>query len=308
MRPIAKDQSFVRFPLDELLGKPAHVRLLRVLCDEFAGPLSVPEAAERTGLTPAGARRALARLARTGFVLRIGDGRSHHFGVRRGDPIIESLTALFDAEHARFDRLIVAMRETLDRFREIEAAWIDEIPQDVGEPIDVSLLTSAASLTGLASQVRRRVAALEEEFDVTIEIHPYTHADLPPVDWQAATLLTGLPPTEGQPRSQTVSTHADREERALRLSGAIATLLDRDSSLVSRAVRHIDTTLREDVGAASHDLQEWKDILTSYSRERLTRFLVSDAPRALRLRQSSPFFAVLTADQRDTVLAALDER
>jgi hypothetical protein len=200
------------------------------------------------------------------------------------------------------------MRETLERFREIEAAWIDEIPEDVGEPIDVNLLTSAASLTGLASEVRRRVVVLEEEFDVTIEIHPYTHADLPPMDWQAATLLAGLPPTEEQLGSQTVSTHADREERALRLSRAIATLLDRDSSLVSRAVRHIDTTLREDVGAASHDLREWKDILTSYSRERLTRFLVSDAPRAVRLRQSSPFFAVLTADQRDTVLAALDER
>jgi DNA-binding Lrp family transcriptional regulator len=307
MRPIAEGRSFIQFPLNELLGKPAHVRLLRVLCDELAGPLSVPEAAERTGLTAAGARRALDRLVKTGFVLRIGDGRSHHVGVRADDPIIGTLRALFDTERARFDRLIVAMRETLQRFREIEAAWIDELPEDVGEPLNVHLLTSAASLTGLASEVRRRVATLEEELDVTIEIHPHTQADLPLVDWQAAILLAGLPPTEERPRSRTAPTHADREERALRLSRAIASLLDRDASLISRAVRHIDRTVHEDVGAASHDLQEWKDILTSYSRERLKSFLVSDSPRAARLRQSSPFFAVLTPDERDSVLATLDE-
>jgi hypothetical protein len=307
MRPIAKDQSFVRFPLDEVLGKPAHVRLLRVLCDDLAGPLSVPEAAERSGLTAAGARRALARLAKTGFVLRIGDGRSHHFGVRPGDPIIESLTALFDTERGRFDRIMVVMRETFDRFREIEAAWIDQLPEVVGEPLDVNLLTGAASLAGLASEVRRRVVSIEEAFDVTIEIHPFTHADLPPVDWQEVTLIAGVPPAEQRLGSPGASTHADREDRALKLSRAIATLLERDSSLLSRAVRHIDGTLREDVGAASHDLQEWKGILTSYSRERLKSFLVSDAPRAVRLRQSSPFLAVLTADERDRVLAALDE-
>jgi hypothetical protein len=45
------------------------------------------------------------------------------------------------------------------------------------------------------------------------------------------------------------TSNVDREERALRLSRAIAALLERDASLVSRAVRHIDGTLREDGGA-----------------------------------------------------------
>jgi len=36
----------------------------------------------------------------------------------------------------------------------------------------------------------------------------------------------------------------------------------------------------------------------SYSLHRLLRFMVSDAPRAVRLRQSCPFFAVLRDKER----------
>ena len=61
-------------------------------------------------------------------------------------------------------------------------------------------------------------------------------------------------------------------------------------------------------GPASHDLREWHTILSKYSRHRLRDFLVSDTPRAQRLRQSSPFFAVLSADERDEVLALLENR
>ena len=76
MRPIATNQNLLKFPLNELLSKEANVRLLRVLADDVVGPIGVPEAAEKAGLTEAGARRALRRLERTGFVQSHGGRRT----------------------------------------------------------------------------------------------------------------------------------------------------------------------------------------------------------------------------------------
>ena len=307
MRPIASEQSFVRFPLNELLGTAANVRLLRTLCDEVAGPLSATDAAERAGLTEAGARRALSRLVRTGFVVRIGEGRSLHFGLRDRDPVLQALSALFGIERTRFDALLAAIRATFEPLSEVRVAWISDLPQRVGEPLHLYLFTDAVSLPTLSTSIRQRIVAVEKEFDLTIEVHVLTPAEAPAVDWRRATLVAGLPPVERSDVPSRPSTHADRDRRALRLSEAIAALMDKDSSLTPRAVRHLERILLEEHGAASHDLREWLDILTSYSPERLKQFVVADTPRANRLRQSSPLFAVLTPDERDRVLQSLEE-
>jgi Fic family protein len=79
MRPIASDQNSLRNPLNELLGAESHVRLLRVLANEVDGPLTAPNAAELAGLTIPGAHKALKRLLKSGFVVRVGGGRTHQF-------------------------------------------------------------------------------------------------------------------------------------------------------------------------------------------------------------------------------------
>ncbi len=87
---------------------------------------------------------------------------------------------------------------------------------------------------------------------------------------------------------------------------AIAGLLDKNPSLIRRALRHIDRVLKDDPGSAAHDLEEWKAILGTYSLERTRDFLVAQSSRAERLRQSSPFFAVLTPPERDRVLELME--
>ena len=308
MRPIANEQSFLRYPLNELLGKPAHVRILRVLSDDLTVPVSAPEAAERTGLTEAGARRALLRLTKTGFVLRVGTGRSQRFGLRQTDPVVDSLCRLFDAERDRFQGLMIALRDVLDGLAEVRVAWLEALPGAVGAPLYISVLTDAGSLPGLAAEVRRRILPLEQTFDTTIELQVFTNADAPPVDWPNATLVAGVPPVEEGRGPRRQPSHSDREERASRLSRAVAELLEHDASLITRASRHVERILADEPGAASHDLQEWKDILSSYSVERLKSFLVATTPRANRLRQSSPFFAALTPEERDRVVATLESR
>jgi Fic family protein len=79
MRPIVSDQNFLRNPLNELLGTEAQVRLLRVLANEVDGPLTAPNAAELAGLTIPGTHKALKRLLRSGFVVRVGGGRKHQY-------------------------------------------------------------------------------------------------------------------------------------------------------------------------------------------------------------------------------------
>ena len=118
-----------------------------------------------------------------------------------------------------------------------------------------------------------------------------------------AGIMEGSP---DRPSSEQVL-HSHREQRALRLSRGIAALLRSDPSLIKRAIRHIDRLLEDDQGAAGQDLLEWRQILQTYSVERLRDFITSQSSRAARLRQSSPFFAVLTAEERDALLHHIED-
>jgi len=308
MRPISGEQDIVRYPLNDLLGTHANVRLLRVLTEDVEGPISVGEAAEQAGLTEAGARRALRRLAETGFVVRVGGGRHQQFGLRDSDPIAQQLRTLFRTETDRYQSLLARLREALGRLPEIQIAWVDSPPARFGQAFHVGVLSDSRSLTYLQEEIRRRITPVEEEFDLTIEVHSFSRADAPEVDWDTTELLAGYvdaPPIGPSHRAQG---HADRERRAFGLSRAIAAILEKNPSLTKRATRHIEGLLETDQGSASHDLREWHTILSRYSRHRLRDFLVSETPRAQRLRQSSPFFAVLSADERDEVLALLEDQ
>jgi hypothetical protein len=305
MRPIATEQNPLQFPLGTLLGTKAHVRLLRILSDEVVGPIGAADAAERAGLTEAGARRALGRLAKTGFVQRVGGGRSQHFALRENDPLSQRLIDLFRCERERYQSLISTLRELLGTLMEVRLAWIDAPPPRLGDPLHLGVVGASRQLTWLGTEIRQRIGNVEAEFDQTIEVHAFSRADAPDLDWRHVTLLAGSPGGEA-PRKHGKTTHSEREQRSLRLSEAIARLLARDPSLVKRAADHIDLLLSQDQGAASHDLAEWRTILERYPKERLVDFLVSSTSRAQRLRQSSPFFAVLSPEERDRILEHIE--
>jgi hypothetical protein len=63
--------------------------------------------------------------------------------------------------------------------------------------------------------------------------------------------------------------------------------------------------LRKDHGTATKDIEEWRDILESYSIRRLSQFLTTTSERANRLRQSNPLFAILNSDERSRLLNGL---
>ncbi|MDO9108663.1 MAG: hypothetical protein Q7U89_06690, partial [Coriobacteriia bacterium] len=96
--------------------------------------------------------------------------------------------------------------------------------------------------------------------------------------------------------------HGAAMQRELLMSKQIADMVRSDPTLVERARRHVIRLLNEEQGMARSDTLEWRQLLESYSPERVADLLGSESSRAERLRQSSPFFAVLTSSERDAIL------
>lgn len=194
-----------------------------------------------------------------------------------------------------------ALREVLEDAEDPpRSAWIRSFPGDLGDPLEVGVLHDSRRLTGFLRAVRSAVAGVESRFDITIELHGYTRADLPELADDDYTLLAGAPPVAaaGRERSGESASHEERDRQSLARSRRLADLIDQDPSLVERARRFVEDALEEGQGTADADLREWLGILQSYPITRLLRFLTSPSARAARLRQSSPFYPVLTDRER----------
>ena len=301
MRPIATEQNPLRNPLNHLLATEAQVRLLRVLC-AANGPLSVAAAADRAELTRAGARKALQRVLNTGFVVRVGVGRDQQFELRSEDPLTQAIEDLFKAEQSRYEELLRSLRRAFEESSSPpRSAWISELPRELGEPLEISVLHDARRLRAFSQEMRELISAVEAEFDLTIELVGYTRADLPALEGEDLTLVAGLSPVPipgKEPPTESLS-HQDLDRSSLDRAQGLAELVDRDPSLIERARRYLDRELEEGHGAADADLREWRQILEDYPITRLLRFLTSSSARANRLRQSSPFYPVLISSERE---------
>jgi predicted transcriptional regulator len=301
MRPIVLKQNFLRYPLNELFGTRAHVRLLRVMANEVAGPLAVSDAAKRAGLTVPGAQKALDKLLRAGFISRVGGGRKHQYQIKFSDRLMQVALTLFQAEKDQYEQLISTIKIEIKNLKPHPyATWIKELPKGVGEPLTLGLLHETRHLTNCVQHLRARLNLVENDFDLTIELEGYTKADILDHAFDDVTVLYGvLPSTKSSiPQHASPLTHREKNRRLEVISRKLAKAIEQDSSLLLRAKAHIDRLLKEDPGTATRDLTEWRDILDSYSLQRLSRFFTSYSERANRLRQSNPFFAILNADER----------
>jgi predicted transcriptional regulator len=305
MRPIVSGQNPLRYPLNELLGTQAHVRLLRVMINEVDGPLTASDAAKRAGLTLPGAQKALGKLCRSGFISRVGGGRKHQYEIRSSDRLMQVVTDLFQAEKDRYGQLVTSIiKEIKNLIPHPRAAWIRSFPDQLDTPLTIGLLHDTRHLTNCVRKLRTQLNQVESVFDLTIEIEGYTQADIIDLSFKGITLLYGvLPQPDSHIRKQTKNpmTHKEKDQSLHRLSRKIAEAIEQDASIVRRALEYIDRLSMEDHGMANNDIEEWRDILEMYPIQRLTRFLTSTSQRANRLRQSNPFFAILNLDEKAQV-------
>ena len=312
MRPIVSIQDTLRYPLNELLGTRAHVRLLRVMASEVEGPLTASDAAKRAGLTLPGAQKAIERLFRSGFISRVGGGRKHQYAIRSSDRLMKNIINLFRAEKERYEQLVTAIKKEIkDLVPPPHAAWIQAFPKQIGEPLTLGLLHETRHLTNCVHQLSIKLNQVENDFDLTIELEGYTKADISDLKLEDGTPLYGFLPSSyshTRHRIKKPLTHREKDRRLNILSRKLAKAIEQDTALLRRAKEHIDRLLKEDQGTATRDLMEWRNILDTYSIQRLSRFLTSSSERANRLRQSNPFFAVLDFEETSHLVDDLENQ
>jgi hypothetical protein len=100
-----------------------------------------------------------------------------------------------------------------------------------------------------------------------------------------------------------VRSHDWIDRRSLALHSAVATKLEADATVIALARRNVERWSREHGSPA---IAEWKRILDEAPVSEIVRLLRSTDENAIRLRQSSPFAGVLSADERRRILRAHD--
>ena len=309
MRPIVSEQDPLRYPLNDLLGTRANIRLLRVMANDVDGPLSASDVAKRAGLTMPGAQKALASLFKSGFITKVGGGRKHQYEIRRADRLIQITLELFQAEKARYASLVDCLKKAVERLTPPPyASWIQSLPKTHGDPLTVGLLHESRQLANALLQLRAELSPVEKDVDLTIELRGYTKADLPQLEADGITALYGVLPSLEEPFQYAAGkpmTHLEKDRQMKRITRHLAKAIESDSSLIRRAREHVDRLIEENQGASHQDLIEWRDILDMHSTQRLSQFLTSSSERAERLRQSNPLFAILTPEERANLFGSL---
>lgn len=111
-----------------------------------------------------------------------------------------------------------------------------------------------------------------------------------------------LPASYGGPQPA----HSEAREAALARGRATAALLQRHPSLLARARGYTQSLL--DASPDDATMAEWLTILDSYSGAMVGELLGDTSERSERLRLSSPFFPVLSSEERDEFRGILQSR
>lgn len=112
-----------------------------------------------------------------------------------------------------------------------------------------------------------------------------------------------MSPSAGPAYTSAVRSHDWIDRRSLALHAAVAVKLEADGAVIDLAKRNVERWLGSGRTPA---IVEWKRLLDEASVDDILRLLRSNDENAARLRQSSPFAGVLSADERRTIFKAHD--
>jgi hypothetical protein len=318
MRPVAKSNSALKTPLNEILGYPGNVRILRCLMNKKIS-MSYGELADQSGISIPGVHKAVDRLIKTGILAYQGSGKRQLITSREQHPLFYPLSECFNAETERFESLKNRLKQEVGNMKvKPVSAWMyGKTVQGVdqyGDPLQIALLGSPSSIDDLTDQFKECVAdsKIESTFDVTIQINGITQADLDADHKTIAggtDLLWGMAPiffAEGYRSSAGSKTHGDLDAQSLQAGKALGKLLTTYPEIVARTIRHLESRISETDSGVKGELTEWKQLLESASLQRLIKLLVSEGERATRMRQSNPFWQVLTEGERQKLVEVME--
>src|SRR5256885_12550914 len=161
MRPIARQQSALRAPLNAILGTEAGVRILRVLCLSSV-PLSRREIADEAELNISGVPRILNALENLGVIESIGRGNTRRVQMRARYPLTNQLHSLFSQEKERMRGILDGIQQAITSLQPRPvAAWIEgpvATQNDTADdPIIVGVLAEGAAAQDWEHVVRDRI-------------------------------------------------------------------------------------------------------------------------------------------------------
>ncbi|WP_291315660.1 hypothetical protein [Desulfuromonas sp.] len=208
-------------------------------------------------------------------------------------------------EQRQHEELLRELRDAVG-IPEIQVAWMLDQPAETFHALEVGVIAETRAINWIGPELRTRLIGLEKRFNLIVELGVFTRADSPGIP-DGAVMLWGAGSSPDAGRAFGLQSHTESAERSLRMSLAIADLIKSDPSIIRRALHYTSRLLQEGQGTADSDIGEWRQLLETYSPERLRELLGSRSSRAERLRRSSPFFAVLTPVERDRMLKQIED-
>jgi len=261
-------------------------------------------------MTESGARKALQRLTRTGLVERTGNGEKNQFVFYAEGALAQEVARLFQVERERGEAFAQALRKKIGGLSNPpEIAWVKDFLAGWTDHQEVAVFCPDESSVECVEALRERLVEVEREFEVSLEVRVYSARGLDEVNWREVVVLKGTPP--GPPLANPTEDPLGKSSgespfsavgklnpESPEFSGALVALLEENLSVLRRARENVRGRLGESRNGHSHDLWEWQKILDTFSFPKLLHFLESDSPRAVRLRESSPFPAVLSEKEK----------
>lgn len=304
--------SALRYPITAILGSKGHVIVLRELFKSNHS-LSHSELLERTDLSRQGVYDITKRLVETGVVTYTGSGRQQLVIVREDYPLYMELVNLFNMENQRYEDLVETLRTELRTLEnQPESAWIfgrtARGEDEYGDPVQIALLGKLKTIDSLTSQFREKLIQkkVETTFDLTIDIRGVIVADLitrPSLTKEATIHLWGIDPIDylnpQKNESTSVISHKDLDKKALAESKIWTELLKSNPEIIPRTIFLLNKQIENSSTGEQMELEEWKNLLENSSYQRLKKFMESDSERAVRLRQSLPFWKILTENEQE---------
>lgn len=297
--------SVLKTPLTEILGFKSHVQLIRVMIF-INEPVNPKKLKKRTGLSKQGVYNGIDRLYKLGVINYVGSGKQ--IELRKEHPLYHSINQLFSSEQDYFDRLLENLKGEINALKiKPTSAWIfgnAASGQDkYGDPLKIALFGNVKTVDEMVSEFRERIyqSGFEKKFDVTLEIKGVTIAEEDLVMKEDKLLLWGTDPAFFKPSNEMElhnKSHQEFDKESLQNADAWLDFLKNHPEVIERTKMYLRDKIQSEKSGTKKELQEWHRLLESISFQRLKKFMQSDSERSTRLRQSLPFWPVLTEDER----------
>ncbi|MTI89083.1 MAG: hypothetical protein FH748_14085 [Balneolaceae bacterium] len=318
MTALQHQNSAFKTPLTDILGSKGHILVLRQMV-KLNSSTSTSELLNRTGLSRQGAYNVVSRLLKTGILTYVGSGKKQQIKFNTDHPLTQQVRELFRAEKDRYDKFIKELKQKIqDLEPQPKSAWIfgkiAKGTDEYGDPVRIALLGDVKSVDQMVDRFRNNLykSSIEKKYDVTIEVRGITLADRAVMNTHPVILLFGPDPqfylVSSKDKRFSNKSHSSFDSRSLVDSEAWTEFLKMHPEVIQRTISWIEEYIHENPSGAGKELEEWKRILESMTFQRLKKFLESDSERSTRLRQSMPFWPVLTEEEGEELEAIKSQK